>query len=183
MWSSPFPIDWNIRNLLNDTAGSETDYPGTTGTLIIFYSPDHLLSLDELNYSDINEVELAYKDLVRLQESGKYRLQMQLKLLGESSKQPDKKASQIDPLIVALLKQYAVPLLSIYEKLEPGYQKRISENIHDSQAPFERWFALRRDINRMEILLGQYRDQQKRSQRLLSELLKAYPRELPQTEN
>ena len=183
MWSSPFPIDWNLRNLLNETVGGETDYPGITGTLIIFYSPDQLLNLSELNYSSIHEVESAYKDLLRLKGSGNHRLQTQLNFLGESSNQLFEEASYIDPVIVALLRQYAAPLLSIYKELEPGYQHRIAEGIHASTAPFERWFALRQDLERMKILLEQYRNQQERSQRLLSELLQAYPRELPQTES
>lgn len=182
MWSSPFPIDWNIRNFLNETIGGETDYPGSTGTLIVFYSPDQLLSQREIIHSDIYGIESAYRELLKLKESGHYNVQSQLILIEKFKLPPNENAIDPDPLIIALLSQYAAPLLRIYEELEPGYKQRIAERIDASPNPFERWSRLRMDCERMKILLEQHRDQQKRTQQLLSELLQSYPKELPRTD-
>ena len=169
-WSSPFPVDYNVRALLDAHNLNETAFPGPPGTVVIINSPDCLLA-NTTNFNiDLEALEKKYQHLAILRNQGQHSLKTAQELRDDWNDECHQ-ANPPSPLIAMLMMQCAKPLISIYDTLKPGYSQCIEQASTRSSEPLEQWIKLCFENQRLRLLLEQHHDQQRRITRLLAELL------------
>ena len=169
-WSSPFPVDYNDRALLDAHNLNETAFPGPPGTVVIINSPDRLLA-NTTNFNvDLEALGKQYQHLVILRNQGQHILKTAKELRDDWNNEYHQ-ADQPSPLIAMLMMQCAKPLISIYDTLKPGYSQCIEQASTGSSEPLKQWIKLCFENQRLRLLLEQHHDQQRRVTRLLAELL------------
>ena len=169
-WSSPFPVDYNVRAVLDAHHLNETAFPGPPGTVVIINSPDHLLANTADLQIDLQDLEQQYLKLIILRDEGQHSLQT-MQDLKKKWNNPTHQSDQPCPLIAMLLIQCARSLINIYDTLKPGYSQCLEQASTGSTEPLEQWIQLRFENQRLRLLLEQHHDQQRRITRLLTELL------------
>ena len=180
-WSSPFPVDYNVRAVLDAHNLNETAFPGPPGTVVIMDSPDRLLANTADLQIDLKDLEQQYQKLINLRDEGQHSLQT-MQDLKETWNNPTHQSDQPCPLIAMLLTQCARSLINQYDTLQPGYSQCIEQASTGSTEPLEQWIQLRFENKRLRLLLEQHHDQQRRSMRLLTELLSDVQQESSQSD-
>jgi hypothetical protein len=180
-WSSPFPVDWSTRAYLDAHHVSETAFPGPPGTVVIMDSPDRLLANTADLQIVLQDLELQYQKLIILRDEGQHSLQT-MQDLKKKWNNPTHQSDQPCPLIAMLLIQCASSLINLYDTLQPGYSQCIEQASTGSTEPLEQWIQMRFENQRLRLLLEQHHDQQRRSMRLLTELLSDVQQESSQSD-
>ena len=189
LWSSPFPCNgpsnWQC-----------VDFPGPKGSILLFDSPDKVLQhwgcKGTFDGAELERIEQGCQKLLQLKQSGGHSLKP-CWLDGEPPRP--------DGIIAALLMltlQAAPNCLQNYLQLDPNFLSRLlhaqshprqllqqwitkQHQFSNSESPLDRQLneALReldsrfREQQRIETLLDQHRDQQRRTRHLLVKLIKA----------
>ena len=180
-WSSPFPVDCNVRAFLDAHHLNETAFPGPPGTVVIVNSPDHLLANTTSLQIDLEGLEKQYQQLVILRNQGQHSLKTAQELRDDWNDECQQ-ADQPSPLIAMLMMQCAKPLVTIYDTLKPGYSQCIAQASTGSPEALKQWIKLCFENQRLRLLLEQQHDQQRRITRLLAELLSDVQKESSQSD-
>ena len=119
-WSSPFPVNWILREWLHQKGNVETEFPGPAGTLLILISPDQLLTNRADCGTNLVSIETQYRQMLNLQEE--YCIKPSWMLM-------ERRSTRTPPIpdpLIALPFTAALSSSEHIREVEPGYSRACS---------------------------------------------------------
>ena len=178
-WSSPFPCNQLIRQQLEDADIQNIEFPGPPNSLIVVPRPDDVLRIwaDETKVTTdlLQQLEQGLDQVRVIQQAGRHKVLAECQIPNHLGKQT-KNAKEPDSYIAFLLLQLP-ELIKTYLDIDPAYCQRLKQASASTKSVLQQWLSIQSQLekqrsihSRIESLMEQQRDQQRRILRLLISL-------------
>lgn len=183
-WSSPHPLPVETLQLLDATDFHQKPFPDQSADLLLFNSPDQVLPTKKrhgISISDaLQQFDHGCRELLKCKNLRTVNV-LACWDLGAFLQQSPTPGPTTDGLMILLIEQLLEAkegFLQTYLKLDPTYIDRLKQHKPLPTALLEMRIN---EILRIESLLEQHNDHQRRALRLLKGLRAKHPTALPQS--